>query len=69
MFAFLEQNHKKYLKMLGMAKASCLEVYNMSFSKIEFYMPMQNANSFFLTTHPQPATKSEEEDKKTKWFD
>ena len=52
MYQLIEDNREKYVKMLEGQKGVCLEVYNYSLSKINFYMPMEHAKEFYLTKMP-----------------
>ena len=57
----MEDNKDKYIKMLGDKQSVCLEVYNDHSNRIDFVMPMQQADKFNLTKLPKPTLKSEQQ--------
>ena len=49
MFTFIEDNQAKFTKMLNGQRTVCMEVYNLNLKKMNFYMPLEKANDFYLT--------------------
>ena len=58
MYAFIEQNQQKYVKMLDGQRTVCMEIYNYPLRKMNFYMPLERAKDFYLTKMPAPELKS-----------
>ena len=59
-FAFLEDNAEKYKRLLDGQKTCFMELYISSNKKIDFYCPLSEVSSFWLTSFPQPRLLKDE---------